>query len=180
MVDTHRPVLSQHERQGTRSGYSQLRDAVAVTSIVTRHEQASTSGFPQFERNHLSTAGRSHTAPRTGCLDIGAHCAAALKPRPMPARRLSERSGRSTLESASGPGARMVEWARTECANAVHIKRHRGNVAMLRPADWGLSLIHISEPTRLLSISDAVFCLKKKKQNARQMEKVDQKKDINA
>ena len=26
-----------------------------------------------------------------------------------------------------------------------------------------LSLIHISEPTRLLSISYAVFCLKKKK-----------------
>src|SRR5678816_199004 len=29
---------------------------------------------------------------------------------------------------------------------------------------WFLSLIHISEPTRLLSISYAVFCLKKKKQ----------------
>eukprot|EP00658_Telonema_sp_P-2_P035728 TRINITY_DN25941_c0_g1_i1.p3 TRINITY_DN25941_c0_g1~~TRINITY_DN25941_c0_g1_i1.p3 ORF type:complete len:114 (+),score=42.65 TRINITY_DN25941_c0_g1_i1:290-631(+) len=28
---------------------------------------------------------------------------------------------------------------------------------------YGLSLIHISEPTRLLSISYAVFCLKKKK-----------------
>ena len=27
---------------------------------------------------------------------------------------------------------------------------------------WTLSLIHISEPTRLLSISYAVFCLKKK------------------
>ena len=30
--------------------------------------------------------------------------------------------------------------------------------------DGALSLIHISEPTRLLSISYAVFCLKKKKQ----------------
>eukprot|EP00658_Telonema_sp_P-2_P017981 TRINITY_DN17029_c0_g1_i1.p1 TRINITY_DN17029_c0_g1~~TRINITY_DN17029_c0_g1_i1.p1 ORF type:complete len:117 (-),score=31.94 TRINITY_DN17029_c0_g1_i1:66-416(-) len=30
-----------------------------------------------------------------------------------------------------------------------------------------LSLIHISEPTRLLSISYAVFCLKKKKQNTK-------------
>ena len=29
--------------------------------------------------------------------------------------------------------------------------------------DLDLSLIHISEPTRLLSISYAVFCLKKKK-----------------
>ena len=31
------------------------------------------------------------------------------------------------------------------------------------PAAGALSLIHISEPTRLLSISYAVFCLKKKK-----------------
>ena len=30
---------------------------------------------------------------------------------------------------------------------------------------WMLSLIHISEPTRLLSISYAVFCLKKKNQH---------------
>eukprot|EP00658_Telonema_sp_P-2_P031693 TRINITY_DN23661_c0_g1_i2.p1 TRINITY_DN23661_c0_g1~~TRINITY_DN23661_c0_g1_i2.p1 ORF type:complete len:243 (-),score=67.15 TRINITY_DN23661_c0_g1_i2:65-793(-) len=34
---------------------------------------------------------------------------------------------------------------------------------MLTPAEMALSLIHISEPTRLLSISYAVFCLKKKK-----------------
>eukprot|EP00658_Telonema_sp_P-2_P027566 TRINITY_DN21267_c0_g1_i2.p1 TRINITY_DN21267_c0_g1~~TRINITY_DN21267_c0_g1_i2.p1 ORF type:complete len:124 (+),score=28.03 TRINITY_DN21267_c0_g1_i2:472-843(+) len=33
------------------------------------------------------------------------------------------------------------------------------------PVDVHLSLIHISEPTRLLSISYAVFCLKKKKRN---------------
>src|SRR5678815_5920471 len=32
-------------------------------------------------------------------------------------------------------------------------------------SDLDLSLIHISEPTRLLSISYAVFCLKKKKIN---------------
>ena len=31
------------------------------------------------------------------------------------------------------------------------------------PGEHHLSLIHISEPTRLLSISYAVFCLKKKK-----------------
>src|SRR5678815_4209193 len=32
----------------------------------------------------------------------------------------------------------------------------------IQPMEYGLSLIHISEPTRLLSISYAVFCLKKK------------------
>src|SRR5678816_3536171 len=39
-------------------------------------------------------------------------------------------------------------------------KQHNGKV---RPLILSLSLIHISEPTRLLSISYAVFCLKKKK-----------------
>ena len=34
----------------------------------------------------------------------------------------------------------------------------------------GLSLIHISEPTRLLSISYAVFCLKKKKKEKKEKE----------
>src|SRR5674536_378871 len=36
------------------------------------------------------------------------------------------------------------------------------------PAASMLSLIHISEPTRLLSISYAVFCLKKKKKQKQQ------------
>src|SRR5678816_1391689 len=35
-------------------------------------------------------------------------------------------------------------------------------IALERESPLGLSLIHISEPTRLLSISYAVFCLKKK------------------
>ena len=37
-----------------------------------------------------------------------------------------------------------------------------------KQADLGLSLIHISEPTRLGMISYAVFCLKKKKKKKRQ------------
>src|SRR5678816_2503128 len=41
--------------------------------------------------------------------------------------------------------------------------RHSGCVTFAVRPDWNLSLIHISEPTRLLSISYAVFCLKKKK-----------------
>eukprot|EP00658_Telonema_sp_P-2_P061707 TRINITY_DN50385_c0_g1_i1.p1 TRINITY_DN50385_c0_g1~~TRINITY_DN50385_c0_g1_i1.p1 ORF type:complete len:102 (+),score=11.11 TRINITY_DN50385_c0_g1_i1:295-600(+) len=39
--------------------------------------------------------------------------------------------------------------------------------------EYGLSLIHISEPTRLLSISYAVFCLKKKKENNRKLRYID-------
>ena len=54
-------------------------------------------------------------------------------------------------------GARMItDQMLVAAAGAVH--------AMVRDADIEqLSLIHISEPTRLLSISYAVFCLKKKK-----------------
>ena len=38
----------------------------------------------------------------------------------------------------------------------------RGQASRKRGTGRSLSLIHISEPTRLLSISYAVFCLKKK------------------
>eukprot|EP00658_Telonema_sp_P-2_P033371 TRINITY_DN24508_c0_g1_i1.p1 TRINITY_DN24508_c0_g1~~TRINITY_DN24508_c0_g1_i1.p1 ORF type:complete len:286 (-),score=101.68 TRINITY_DN24508_c0_g1_i1:7-864(-) len=41
----------------------------------------------------------------------------------------------------------------------------------------GLSLIHISEPTRLLSISYAVFCLKKKKKKKKQKKNNKEKKN---
>src|SRR5678815_3351286 len=37
------------------------------------------------------------------------------------------------------------------------------NTIQYNTTQYNLSLIHISEPTRLLSISYAVFCLKKKK-----------------
>src|SRR5678815_4116549 len=44
------------------------------------------------------------------------------------------------------------------------VNRRTGDVRWKKPLGGGnLSLIHISEPTRLLSISYAVFCLKKKK-----------------
>eukprot|EP00658_Telonema_sp_P-2_P062113 TRINITY_DN50782_c0_g1_i1.p1 TRINITY_DN50782_c0_g1~~TRINITY_DN50782_c0_g1_i1.p1 ORF type:complete len:215 (-),score=43.63 TRINITY_DN50782_c0_g1_i1:58-624(-) len=40
-----------------------------------------------------------------------------------------------------------------------------GNAGAVASSGGDLSLIHISEPTRLLSISYAVFCLKKKKKH---------------
>src|SRR5678816_1421848 len=46
-------------------------------------------------------------------------------------------------------------------AGGPRVRRGRGG--RLSGAVCPLSLIHISEPTRLLSISYAVFCLKKKK-----------------
>ena len=49
------------------------------------------------------------------------------------------------LRQKSPPAGRVSGWA----GKAVHV--------------LGLSLIHISEPTRLGMISYAVFCLKKKK-----------------
>src|SRR5678815_728565 len=58
---------------------------------------------------------------------------------------------------------------RSSAASDVY-KRQRWNLTTVSCCHskawvWRLSLIHISEPTRLLSISYAVFCLKKKKKN---------------
>ena len=53
-----------------------------------------------------------------------------------------------------------------------HLVDNGGKVAPVR----FLSLIHISEPTRLLSISYAVFCLKKKKKKKNKKKKKKKKK----
>src|SRR5678816_4638522 len=58
---------------------------------------------------------------------------------------------------------------RSSAASDVYKRQHQDGRARQRDRaahlerDMDLSLIHISEPTRLLSISYAVFCLKKKK-----------------
>ena len=46
---------------------------------------------------------------------------------------------------------------------SVNAGRLAPSAANLQPLEYILSLIHISEPTRLGMISYAVFCLKKKK-----------------
>eukprot|EP00658_Telonema_sp_P-2_P069295 TRINITY_DN58445_c0_g1_i2.p1 TRINITY_DN58445_c0_g1~~TRINITY_DN58445_c0_g1_i2.p1 ORF type:complete len:136 (+),score=28.78 TRINITY_DN58445_c0_g1_i2:149-556(+) len=72
--------------------------------------------------------------------------------------------------------ASQVPWGRAICASRPvslyleslhHILLHKNLpesvlVRGIMPLRRDLSLIHISEPTRLLSISYAVFCLKKK------------------
>ena len=52
-----------------------------------------------------------------------------------------------------------------------------GNRDIESPGGIGLSLIKISEPTRLLSISYAVFCLKKKKKKKNKNKKKKKQKN---
>src|SRR5674536_301222 len=61
----------------------------------------------------------------------------------------------SVVLTVTGPTRALLTAERT----ALNLLCHLSGVATLT-----LSLIHISEPTRLLSTSYAVFCLKKKKQ----------------
>eukprot|EP00658_Telonema_sp_P-2_P064634 TRINITY_DN5376_c0_g1_i17.p3 TRINITY_DN5376_c0_g1~~TRINITY_DN5376_c0_g1_i17.p3 ORF type:complete len:107 (-),score=19.09 TRINITY_DN5376_c0_g1_i17:106-426(-) len=82
-----------------------------------------------------------------------------------------------TLDTAVGlvkvPGAGLLERVNPPCSNDHGVHSYiqppfRSTARMLAVSkhkrhSLNLSLIHISEPTRLLSISYAVFCLKKKK-----------------
>src|SRR5678815_2130297 len=65
-------------------------------------------------------------------------------------------------------GVKAMKWftdngIRTNCT--LVFSAGQAILAAKAGAAYVLSLIHISEPTRLLSISYAVFCLKKKKRN---------------
>eukprot|EP00658_Telonema_sp_P-2_P037114 TRINITY_DN2672_c0_g1_i16.p1 TRINITY_DN2672_c0_g1~~TRINITY_DN2672_c0_g1_i16.p1 ORF type:complete len:113 (-),score=25.30 TRINITY_DN2672_c0_g1_i16:17-355(-) len=54
-------------------------------------------------------------------------------------------------------------WGEPECYFLAHTCAYTKATDTVATGESDLSLIHISEPTRLLSISYAVFCLKKKK-----------------
>eukprot|EP00658_Telonema_sp_P-2_P043978 TRINITY_DN31854_c0_g1_i1.p1 TRINITY_DN31854_c0_g1~~TRINITY_DN31854_c0_g1_i1.p1 ORF type:complete len:132 (-),score=27.99 TRINITY_DN31854_c0_g1_i1:46-441(-) len=80
-------------------------------------------------------------------------------PRPHPPYTGTLRHASSSVSSAShwdDPMADDEPW-----------KKFQGPIGSTLPSRGDLSLIHISEPTRLLSISYAVFCLKKKKNKKR-------------
>eukprot|EP00658_Telonema_sp_P-2_P022806 TRINITY_DN19127_c0_g1_i1.p1 TRINITY_DN19127_c0_g1~~TRINITY_DN19127_c0_g1_i1.p1 ORF type:complete len:117 (+),score=27.65 TRINITY_DN19127_c0_g1_i1:114-464(+) len=59
------------------------------------------------------------------------------------------------------------------CGRLQMTHHQRQRIACRKCTALHLSLIHISEPTRLLSISYAVFCLKKKKKKRRQLNTTD-------
>eukprot|EP00658_Telonema_sp_P-2_P037212 TRINITY_DN26787_c0_g1_i1.p1 TRINITY_DN26787_c0_g1~~TRINITY_DN26787_c0_g1_i1.p1 ORF type:complete len:128 (+),score=36.79 TRINITY_DN26787_c0_g1_i1:93-476(+) len=62
--------------------------------------------------------------------------------------------------------AHYMCWNNLQSLEGVYDNLPHQSLDRLRPLTIvNLSLIHISEPTRLLSISYAVFCLKKKKKN---------------
>src|SRR5678815_2627169 len=80
-------------------------------------------------------------------------------------RRVRVRAARARARSARGRVRRRAERSQVPHgarSPADHVRRP-ADAALLRGESLPLSLIHISEPTRLLSISYAVFCLKKKK-----------------
>ncbi len=63
-------------------------------------------------------------------------------------------------------GTFNYKWSHDENASGVAYDKLENNGSLIGldiVEECDLSLIHISEPTRLLSISYAVFCLKKKK-----------------
>src|SRR5678815_4645499 len=67
-----------------------------------------------------------------------------------------------TFETKKVDGTDNVYVFRYQNSQSMFVVTPAGVIAT-DPIGYGLSLIHISEPTRLLSISYAVFCLKKKK-----------------
>eukprot|EP00658_Telonema_sp_P-2_P043018 TRINITY_DN3097_c0_g1_i3.p1 TRINITY_DN3097_c0_g1~~TRINITY_DN3097_c0_g1_i3.p1 ORF type:complete len:112 (-),score=38.07 TRINITY_DN3097_c0_g1_i3:39-374(-) len=80
------------------------------------------------------------------------------------------RPPRSTLSSSSAASdVYKRQGINAEYGSRTYtLKRKSDNFAtfLIDPPPLDLSLIHISEPTRLLSISYAVFCLKKKKKKS--------------
>ncbi len=70
---------------------------------------------------------------------------------------------KTTVEKTDAAGFRIGVVCRQKSGAAYSLGRERGACVGGEDTRVVLSLIHISEPTRLALISYAVFCLKKKK-----------------
>src|SRR5450756_1111125 len=79
----------------------------------------------------------------------------------IPRRRSHRRRGNSE-NGETGPSPSDLRHVGFFCPLTTAVRRRTEREANT-PLFWSLSLIHISEPTRLGMISYAVFCLKKKK-----------------
>eukprot|EP00658_Telonema_sp_P-2_P037652 TRINITY_DN27074_c0_g1_i1.p1 TRINITY_DN27074_c0_g1~~TRINITY_DN27074_c0_g1_i1.p1 ORF type:complete len:123 (+),score=7.32 TRINITY_DN27074_c0_g1_i1:46-414(+) len=84
-----------------------------------------------------------------------------------PSSSLTNHAGPQLLTYVVGVGGVCDRWADTwrgvhEERASEEPERIGSGSSRIKARDRFLSLIHISEPTRLLSISYAVFCLKKK------------------
>src|SRR5674536_100935 len=89
---------------------------------------------------------------------IGAHVAHAFLEAEIPVVVLDDLSSGYHAFVPSGVPFAMGSVLDTEFVRGV--LRENGVTGVVHVAGYKLSLIHISEPTRLLSISYAVFCLK--------------------
>ena len=87
----------------------------------------------------------------------------------------SAKTGKDTLTMTHDQIAKYTGSAREVVSRMLKYFENEGMVELgrgrVRLKDKKLSLIHISEPTRLGMISYAVFCLKKKKQNKKYQKK---------
>eukprot|EP00658_Telonema_sp_P-2_P029503 TRINITY_DN22441_c0_g1_i1.p1 TRINITY_DN22441_c0_g1~~TRINITY_DN22441_c0_g1_i1.p1 ORF type:complete len:181 (+),score=37.48 TRINITY_DN22441_c0_g1_i1:154-696(+) len=95
-----------------------------------------------------------------------AFCTADAPPPPM---KREEHELSQVIPGSKTPGPKMVlgytcTVCETRSFRTISRASYDNGVVLVRCE--GLSLIHISEPTRLLSISYAVFCLKKKKKKS--------------
>src|SRR5660397_87411 len=116
--------------------------AIAVAVVATGAMPGREEARRTVHLGELGLDGRVH--PVRGVLPMVACAVAAGHPNVVVSRG-------NALEAALVPGAR------------VEAVDHLGDVLALYGIRLDLSLIHISEPTRLRRISYAVFCLKKKK-----------------
>src|SRR5674536_392581 len=118
-----------------------IRDAQESRGLgdVYKRQVPAPAGVRTAARTHPRPAARDHRPLSQAAVGAAADAA------PGPVRAgLRQRGRRRTLRGGAGSDP-----SRGRCGrDLLH-----------------LSLIHISEPTRLLSISYAVFCLKKKKKN---------------
>eukprot|EP00658_Telonema_sp_P-2_P001499 TRINITY_DN10560_c0_g1_i1.p1 TRINITY_DN10560_c0_g1~~TRINITY_DN10560_c0_g1_i1.p1 ORF type:complete len:158 (+),score=46.48 TRINITY_DN10560_c0_g1_i1:60-533(+) len=145
---------------------STLSSSSAASDVYKRQDEDAFADDSFYEAQLAAhwvcdDCGMVNGTSRTVCVGCSKHCN-KVGDEQGGSSSTSKKGGRSSSPkptSSSPPSRRQL-------LESILAEEERGDDARnnnMRSAAVDLSLIHISEPTRLLSISYAVFCLKKKK-----------------
>eukprot|EP00658_Telonema_sp_P-2_P015356 TRINITY_DN15900_c0_g1_i6.p1 TRINITY_DN15900_c0_g1~~TRINITY_DN15900_c0_g1_i6.p1 ORF type:complete len:413 (+),score=83.53 TRINITY_DN15900_c0_g1_i6:181-1419(+) len=140
-----------------------LSEVFAIRDALKAVSNAEAKSLEAYKR------GRQNALLLSGAAGGGASGSSSAR-RKSPPRTQESSAGAAVTAHQHLSSVGVIAVIETACEHAIQEHRLLGcgelaDVILSTLTGKELSLIHISEPTRLLSISYAVFCLKKKKKN---------------
>eukprot|EP00658_Telonema_sp_P-2_P028111 TRINITY_DN21603_c0_g2_i2.p1 TRINITY_DN21603_c0_g2~~TRINITY_DN21603_c0_g2_i2.p1 ORF type:complete len:382 (-),score=153.78 TRINITY_DN21603_c0_g2_i2:72-1217(-) len=158
-------MINTYQRSGKLPQTTKLTYALMVKCalyILNEPQGSSTMAITRFVRQNYKVKEKTFKSCLLQAINKLKECGAIQKSKSSFKFTPAEAEAvKLSVDKAKDPRAHLRD--KNEASKKKRVEEHKEKQEVLKRQKEELSLIHISEPTRLLSISYAVFCLKKKK-----------------